>query len=38
VADLLLEQGQRELALRVLSNLAEMDPDNRHRCACSATG
>jgi hypothetical protein len=38
VADLLLEQGQRELALRVLSNLAEMDLDNRHRCACSATG
>ncbi len=30
VADLLLEQGQRELALRVLSNLAEMDLDNRH--------
>ncbi len=30
VADLLLEQGQRDLALRVLSNLAEMDLDNRH--------
>ncbi|RRU65234.1 VIT domain-containing protein [Stenotrophomonas maltophilia] len=30
VADLLLERGQRELALRVLSNLAEMDLDNRH--------
>jgi len=30
VADLLLGQGQRELALRVLSNLAEMDLDNRH--------
>ncbi|HFK2920251.1 TPA: VIT domain-containing protein [Stenotrophomonas maltophilia] len=30
VADLLLEQGQRELALRVLSNLAEMDLDNCH--------
>lgn len=30
VADLLLEQGQRELALRVLSNLAEMELDNRH--------
>ncbi|WP_414553822.1 VIT domain-containing protein [Stenotrophomonas forensis] len=30
VAELLLEQGQRELALRVLSNLAEMDLDNRH--------
>ena len=30
VADLLLQQHQRELALRVLSNLAEMDLDNRH--------
>ncbi|WP_313442969.1 VIT domain-containing protein [Stenotrophomonas sp.] len=30
VADLLLQQGQRDLALRVLSNLAEMDLDNRH--------
>ena len=30
VADLLLEQGQRDLGLRVLSNLAEMDLDNRH--------
>lgn len=30
VADLLMEQGQRELALRVLSNLAEMELDNRH--------
>ncbi|MBK0026935.1 DUF2135 domain-containing protein [Stenotrophomonas sp. S48] len=30
VADLLLAQGQRELALRVLSNLAEMELDNRH--------
>lgn len=30
VADLLLAQGQRDLALRVLSNLAEMDLDNRH--------
>ena len=30
VADLLIEQGQRDLALRVLSNLAEMDLDNRH--------
>lgn len=30
VADLLLQQNQRELALRVLSNLAEMDLDNRH--------
>ncbi|WP_313250128.1 VIT domain-containing protein [Stenotrophomonas indicatrix] len=30
VADLLIEQGQRELALRVLSNLAEMELDNRH--------
>ena len=29
VADLLLEKGQRELALRVLSNLAEMDLENR---------
>ncbi|KAF1017276.1 MAG: hypothetical protein GAK31_00538 [Stenotrophomonas maltophilia] len=30
VADLLLQRGQRELALRVLSNLAEMELDNRH--------
>ena len=30
VADVLIEKGQRELALRVLSNLAEMDLDNRH--------
>ncbi|MEG0184887.1 MAG: VIT domain-containing protein [Stenotrophomonas sp.] len=30
VADLLIEQGQHDLALRVLSNLAEMDLDNRH--------
>ncbi|MBJ7313038.1 DUF2135 domain-containing protein [Rugamonas sp. CCM 8940] len=30
VADLLFERGQRELALRVLSNLAEMDLENRH--------
>jgi hypothetical protein len=30
VADLLIEQGQRDLALRVLSNLAEMELDNRH--------
>jgi len=30
VADLLQQQGQRDLALRVLSNLAEMDLDNRH--------
>ncbi|MES2263176.1 MAG: VIT domain-containing protein [Pseudomonadota bacterium] len=29
-ADLLLERGQRELALRVLSNLAEMELENRH--------
>ncbi|MBY0574910.1 MAG: DUF2135 domain-containing protein [Undibacterium sp.] len=28
-ADLLFEKGQRELALRVLSNLAEMDLENR---------
>lgn len=28
-ADMLLEQGQRDLALRVLSNLAEMDLENR---------
>jgi len=28
-SDLLLEKGQRELALRVLSNLAEMDLENR---------
>ncbi len=30
VADLLLAKGQRELALRVLSNLAEMQLENRH--------
>ncbi|KAF0815338.1 hypothetical protein IGB42_00419 [Andreprevotia sp. IGB-42] len=30
VADLLFEQNQRDLALRVLSNLAEMDLENRH--------
>jgi hypothetical protein len=30
VADLLLERNQRELALRVLSNLAEMDLEDRH--------
>ncbi|NZA27157.1 DUF2135 domain-containing protein [Luteimonas sp. SJ-92] len=30
VADLLFEREQPELALRVLSNLAEMDLDNRH--------
>lgn len=30
VADVLWEKGQRELALRVLSNLAEMDLENRH--------
>ncbi len=30
VADMLLAQDQRDLALRVLSNLAEMDLDNRH--------
>lgn len=30
VADVLLEKGQRALALRVLSNLAELDLDNRH--------
>ena len=30
VADLLLEKGQRDLALRVLSNLAEMQLENRH--------
>lgn len=29
-ADVLFEKGQRELALRVLSNLAEMDLENRH--------
>ncbi len=29
VADLLFERGQRDLALRVLSNLAEMDLENR---------
>ena len=30
VADLLMERGQAELGLRVLSNLAEMDLQNRH--------
>ena len=30
VAGLMLERGQRELGLRVLSNLAEMDLENRH--------
>lgn len=30
VADMLFAAGQRELALRVLSNLAEMELDNRH--------
>ncbi|WP_313494486.1 VIT domain-containing protein [Stenotrophomonas sp.] len=30
VADILFAAGQRELALRVLSNLAEMELDNRH--------
>ncbi len=30
VADLLLQRGQRDLALRVLSNLAELELDNRH--------
>ncbi|MEG2805466.1 VIT domain-containing protein [Stenotrophomonas sp.] len=30
VADLLLAKGQRELGLRVLSNLAEMQLENRH--------
>ena len=30
VADMLQAAGQRELALRVLSNLAEMELDNRH--------
>ncbi|RDZ28616.1 VIT domain-containing protein [Lysobacter silvisoli] len=30
VADVLLEKGQRALALRVLSNLAELDLENRH--------
>ncbi|WP_223807202.1 VIT domain-containing protein [Montanilutibacter psychrotolerans] len=30
VADILFERGQRELALRVLSNLAEMNLENRH--------
>jgi Ca-activated chloride channel family protein len=29
VADMMLEKGQRELALRVLSNLVEMDLENR---------
>ncbi len=30
VADMLFSAGQRELALRALSNLAEMELDNRH--------
>ena len=30
VADVLSEKGQRDLSLRVLSNLAEMDLENRH--------
>ncbi len=30
VADLLFQKGQQELALRVLSNLAELDLENRH--------
>ena len=30
VAGLLIERGQKELGLRVLSNLAEMDLENRH--------
>jgi hypothetical protein len=30
VAELLLQRGQRALALRVLSNLAEMELENRH--------
>jgi Ca-activated chloride channel homolog len=30
VADILFKRGKRELALRVLSNLAEMDLENRH--------
>jgi tetratricopeptide (TPR) repeat protein len=30
VADVLIDKGQRDLALRVLSNLAEMDLENRH--------
>jgi hypothetical protein len=38
VADHLYERGLTELATRVLSNLAEMDLENRHRCACSPTG
>lgn len=29
-SDMLMEKGQRDLALRVLSNLAEMDLENRH--------
>ncbi|WP_169457932.1 VIT domain-containing protein [Ottowia thiooxydans] len=29
-ADLFIERGQRELGLRILSNLAEMDLENRH--------
>ncbi len=30
VADIFLDRGQPELALRILSNLAEMDLENRH--------
>jgi tetratricopeptide (TPR) repeat protein len=30
VADMLFDKGRRDLALRVLSNLAEMDLENRH--------
>ena len=30
VADMLFERGQRELGLRVLSNLAELELENRH--------
>ncbi|MBS0216566.1 MAG: DUF2135 domain-containing protein [Proteobacteria bacterium] len=30
VADLLLQRGQHDLAVRVLSNLAELELDNRH--------
>jgi hypothetical protein len=30
VADMLLQKGKRDLALRVLSNLAEMELENRH--------
>jgi len=29
-ADMLIDKGQRDLALRVLSNLAELDLENRH--------